>query len=199
VQVRRDDRHIGDGDVRYFVAVVADGGPSLHPFPVPGLILPGQPVTLKVGLHYPDGTTPTDAAVDVTVSGPAESMLDLVARHGLIAGGGGADPVSDTTATLQALAAANGGTLPLANFEATYPLFDDGEHDDGAMEPDGIFASEPLSFATFEGTYTFHARARYGSGCRSTREAMWSMTVGLQDDPYHTEVKPGSTAPHQRS
>ena len=40
-----------------------------------------------------------------------------------------------------------------------------------------------------EGTYDFHAVARYGEQCKASREAFWSLTVGLKDDPYHHVVK----------
>ena len=105
--------------------------------------------------------------------------------------GGGPDPVSDWTATLQAIAAASDGELPLPTFDKVYELYDDGAHDDGEMEPDGIFAVTPAVFTDYEGTYTFHACARYGVDCIATREAMWAVvTVGLDDNPYHTEVDP---------
>lgn len=191
VRIRRHRRHEGKGAVRYFVAVTADGGPVLRPMPPEHLVRPGSPLPIKVGLHYPDGSVPPNAEVQVTVTTPGGSLIDLVARHGRVAGGGGPDPVSDWTATLQAIAAASGGELPLPTFDKVFDLYDDGAHDDGAMEPDGIFSVTPPVFTAYEGTYTFHARARYGLDCHATREAMWAVTVGLDDNPYHTEVEPG--------
>jgi hypothetical protein len=173
----------------YFVSVIADGGPRLTPLPPPQHIDVGDPLPLTVGLHYPDRTVPPDAQVTVTVTAPRVSLRDLVAQHGLITAPPGVDPVSDWTATLQQIAASNGGVLPVPTFTKTIQLFDDGNHNDGAMEPDGVFAATIDGLTGREGTYQFHAIARYGRECPATREAFWSLTVGLEDDPYHHIAK----------
>ena len=190
VQIQRDDHQEDPGSIRYFIAVVADGGPILRPFPPTDLVRPGEDIPIRVGLHYPDGTIPANAEVDVTITAPQGSLEQLVSDYGTVSGGTGADPLSDWTATLQAIAAANGGELPIPTADYRVTLFDDGAHDDGAMEPDGIFGVVPPTFTKYEGTYTFHARARYGDTCRGTREAIWSITVGLDGNPYHTEATP---------
>ena len=88
----------------------------------------------------------------MTVTAPRVSLSDLVAQHGLITAPPGVDPVSDWTVTLQQIAANNGGVLPVPTFTKTIQLFDDGNHNDGAMEPDGVFA------ATIDGSRAKKAR-----------------------------------------
>ena len=61
--------------------------------------------------------------------------------------------------SLQQLAAEAGGELPLTRTSRTLELFDDGVHDDGAMESDGIYANPVDDLLRFEGSYTFHAVA----------------------------------------
>ena len=123
------------------------------------------------------------------MTGPKVSIRDLVTKHGLVVPPGGPDPVNAWTATLQQIAAANGGVLPVPTFTSTVTLFDDGAHEDGAMDADGVFGNTIKGITKFEGTYDFHAVARYGEDCRASREAFWSLTVGLKDDPYYHVVK----------
>lgn len=173
----------------YFVSIIAKGGPQLIPLPPPHHIDVGDPLPILVGLYYPDRTVPANAEVTVTVTGPKVSIRDLVVKHGLVAPPGGPDPVNAWTATLQLIAASNGGVLPVPTFTYSVALFDDGLHEDGAMEPDGVFGNTIKGITKFEGTYEFHAVARYGEKCKASREAFWSLTVGLKDDPYRHVVK----------
>ena len=66
-------------------------------------------------------------------------------------------------------------------------LHDDGRHDDGAMEPDGIFNHPVADLTRVEGTYQFRAVAQYGSGCVATREAHWSLHVEPGIDPGRSD------------
>ena len=182
----------------YFVSVIAKGGPQLTPLPPPHHIDAGDPLPILVGLHYPDRTVPANAEVTVTVTGPKVSIRDLVIKHGLVTPPGGPDPVNAWTATLQQIAASNGGVLPVPTFSSTVTLFDDGAHEDGAMEADGVFGNTINGITKFEGTYDFHAVARYGEQCKASREAFWSLTVGLKDDPYHHVVKDQPRRPARR-
>jgi hypothetical protein len=70
----------------------------------------------------------------------------------------------------------------------TVDLFDDGAHQDGAMEPDGIFGDVFPDLLKTEGTYTFHAVATYGDTCVATREAMWSLHIDVGVDPGKSDV-----------
>jgi hypothetical protein len=173
----------------YFVSVVADGGPKLQPLVPTQLVDVGDPLPVLVGLQYPDRTVPELATVEVAVTGPKVSLTDLVAQQPAAPAAGGADPVNSWTATLQQLAAANGGVLPVPTFTKTVRLFDDGMHKDGAMESDGIFGATLNGLTKCDGTYDFHAVATYGDACQATREAFWSVTVGLKDDPYANPLK----------
>ena len=111
--------------------------------------------------------------------------------QGLVAPPPGLDAPSAWAATLIAIAAANGGELPIPTAEEKVTLYDDAMHEDGAMEPDGIYGAVAEKLTEFDGVYTFHARGRYGTTVTGTREAIWSVAVGLEDpDPYSTVADP---------
>lgn len=59
----------------------------------------------------------------------------------------------------------------------TFPLFDDGQHFDGAIEPDGQFGNEIRDITQYEGTYHFRAVAHFGPNGEYTRETCWSVAV----------------------
>ena len=99
-----------------------------------------------------------------------------------------ADPVNAFHATLKAVAKKNGGMLPVATSTINVPLFDDGAHEDGALEPDGIFNNPLKDLTRAEGTYHFRAVATYGQACRAAREAIWSLHVVCGIDPGRTTV-----------
>jgi hypothetical protein len=181
--------------LRYFVTVIADGGPRFYPLRPDGHVDVGDPMPILAALHYPDRTTPP-AEVDVTVTAPTVSLRDILSAYGPAPAGTGPDPVNSWTATLQLAAAANGGQLPVAPITRTFHLFDDGDHGDGAMEPDGIYGLVVDDLTKVDGTYEFQAVARYGSQLQGRRETTWSVTVGLKDDPYSWEApKRGRTQP----
>ena len=70
-----------------------------------------------------------------------------------------------------------------------FDLFDDGSHDDGAMEHDGIFGNPIPNLLQYEGNYTFRAVATYGEDCSGTREITWTVHVETGIDPLKTEIK----------
>ena len=70
----------------------------------------------------------------------------------------------------------------------TFDLFDDGDHGDGAMEPDGIFGNPLVGLLKTEGSYTFQAVATYGDTCTATREVFWAVHVDVGIDPGQTVV-----------
>jgi len=154
----------------------------------------GDRFTPKVALLYPNGTAPY-ADVTLTLEGPSVSLGELVSRHGLSAPQVANEPTDAFTATLQAIAAESGGQLPLGSSSVTGPLFDDGVHDDGAMERDGIYGNPLDDLLKFEGTYMFHAVATYGDGCRGRREATWSVHVEPGIDPGRTGVEVADGGP----
>jgi hypothetical protein len=88
---------------------------------------------------------------------------------------------------LQALEAASGKPA-ITYADQTFDLFDDSNHEDGAMEPDGIFGNPQTGLLKMEGHYAFRAVATYGDTCTATREALWSLYVDVGIDPSQTVV-----------
>ena len=141
-----------------------------------------------VGLHYSNRTTPHRATVKLTIDAPTVALGQLTTQAKLSAPIVSGDAVDAFHATLQAIAKSAGGTLPVAPSTIDVPLFDDGAHDDGALEPDGIFNNPLKELTKAEGTYHFRAVATYGEDCRASREAHWSIHVEPGIDPDKTGV-----------
>ncbi len=189
------ERIIGGGefppqqvDVRYFVHIVAAGGPRLMPVPLPPRrIYTGDPVNPLVALKFPNGTPAPNGKVKVEIEAPNAAIGQLMSQAHLDPPRTEGDPVDAFHATLQRIERERG---PLPTRTVTADLFDDGDHEDGAWEPDGVFGSVLRDLTRFEGTYNFHARAAFGEGCISTREALWSMTVEPSIDPGRTTFEP---------
>lgn len=175
-------------DVRYFMLVVCSGGPRLVPLVTRRRVYTGDPVDSLVGLHYGNRTTPHDAKVELTVEVPGVALGQLVTEAGLHVPVTAGDAVDGFHATLQAIAKIAGGVLPVPTSTVRVPLFDDGDHDDGAMEPDGIYNNRLKDLTRAEGTYQFRAVATYGEGCIATREAHWSVHVEPAIDRGRSDV-----------
>lgn len=164
-------------DVRYFFLVTCSGGPVLRPIVPRRRVYTGDVVQPMVALHYGNRTVPHHARVELRIDGPSVALGRLAMQATLQRPATGTDPVDGFRATLQAVQRGHGGTLPVQVRSTTVPLYDDGAHDDGAMEPDGIFNNPLPDLARVEGTYQFHAVATYGDGCKATREAFWAVHV----------------------
>lgn len=175
-------------DVRYFYLVTAIGGPKLSYLGSPRHVYTGDVLHPRVGLHYPNGTVPSDAEVRLTVDAPTIALGRLTTETGLRPPITSGDVVDGYHATLKSIASSNGGTLPVGTTTVQLPMFDDGAHDDGAMEPDGIYNHPLKDFTRAEGTYTFRAVAAYGQACRATREVHWAVHVEPGIDPDNTDV-----------
>lgn len=176
-------------DVRYFFLVVCAGGPKLIPLFSPKRVYTGDPIDPMVGLHYANRTTPHGARIELTVDFPGVALGQLVTEAGLLPPIPSADAVDGFHATLQAIARRAGGVLPVQTSTVKVSLFDDGDHDDGAFEPDGIYNNRLINFTRAEGTYQFRAVATYGDGCTATREAHWAVHVEPGIDPKRSDVK----------
>lgn len=163
-------------DVRYFFLVVSAGGPKLVYLGGPSRVYTGDTIDPLVGLHYHNRTTP-EAQVELTITVPTVALGQLVTEAGLRPPSTSADAVSAFYATLQAIVRQSGGVLPIPTSTVRVPLFDDGTHQDGAMEPDGVYNHRLKDITRAEGAYQFRAVATYGEGCRATREAFWSIHV----------------------
>jgi hypothetical protein len=174
-------------DVRYFFLVVCTGGPKLVHLGGPRRVYTGDPLDSLVSLHYGNGTTP-DAEVKLIIKAPTVALGQLVMSAGLQPPSTAVDAVSGFYATLQSIARRSGGTLPVSTTTITVPLFDDGDHDDGAMEPDGVYNNRLKDLTKVEGTYEFRAVATFGEGCTATREEFWSVHVEPAIDPKRSDV-----------
>jgi len=184
-------------DVRYFVQVLASGGPRLVRVPQIRRFYTGDAINPLVALKYPDSTFPPNATVQVTVAKPDAAIGNILTQSGLRApvmlDG---DIIPARQATLQALEVEQGG--PVVNLvEETFDLFDDPAHDDGAFERDGIFGNPLLDLFSVEGNYTFHFKASFGEDCTTTREVISTLYVDVGIDPGNTIVKtdPAGTGP----
>lgn len=173
-------------DVRYFHLVVCAGGPKLVNLGSTKRLYTGDPIEPLVGLHYPNGTTPR-GNVELTIQAPAAALGQLVTDAGLTPPDISADAVDAFHATLQSIAGQS-GELPIPISTVAVPLYDDGQHGDGAMEPDGIYGNRLTDITRFEGTYEFRAVATFGEGCSASREAFWSLHVEPGIDPDATDV-----------
>jgi hypothetical protein len=174
-------------NVRYFFLVVCAGGPRLVPLTPTRRVYTGDAIDAMVALHYRNRTSPP-ASVHLTVAAPTVALGQLVADADRVAPTPGPDAAGAFHTTLQAIAHRAGGVLPVRTTTLRFQLFDDGMHDDGAMEPDGIFNQRLQDVTRVEGTYDFRAVARFGKRCRTTREAQWSIHVEPGIDSRQTEV-----------
>lgn len=180
-------------DVRYFVNVVVKGGPRLTRVKRESRkYYTGDTINSLVMLKNNDGTVPDNADIKLTVTKPAKSVGNVLslARLGPATTING-DAIPARQATLLGIESGTG--TPAVNYvEETFELFDDGSHEDGGMEPDGIFGNPQTELLKAEGNYTFHAVATYGVECVSTREVLWTVHVDTGIDPGKTTV---TTAP----
>lgn len=175
-------------DVRFFVNVVVKGGPTLVRLNPDRQHYTGDKINPLVRLRNADGTMPRNAKVTLTVTTPvngAGNVLTL-ARLGPAATLGG-DTLPARQATLQALEVASGKPA-ITYVDQTLQLFDDARHEDGAMEPDGIFGNPLSNLLKVEGSYAFRAVATHGDTCTATREALWTFHVDVAVDPSRTGV-----------
>lgn len=183
IEIERRDR-----DVRYFVSVLAAGGPLLRPLLAKRSFYTGDRINPLVALTYPDGDIPGNATVTATVTKPATAVGDILAQARL------RPPDSldgDTLPARQAtlLALEQESTTPiLTETEEVFDLSDEPAATGGIFESAGVFGSPRDDLLTIEGNYTFHIRASYGETCTATREAVFSVRVDVGIDPSRTEV-----------
>jgi hypothetical protein len=172
-------------EMRYFLTALAEGGPSFRPLRQPP-VYTGDVVNPQVYLRSPAGHL--HATVAVEIQAPTDGTGNVLTKSGLGSSiDQGGDIINARAATLIQLEKAKGSEL-ITTTSRTVELLDDGEHDDGGMEPDGIFGNPLDDLARFEGNYTFHAIATYGHECVSRREVTWAMYVAVGIDPETTEV-----------
>lgn len=175
-------------ELRYFINVIAGGGPSLRIAASRRRYYTGDAINPTVRLTYPDGSFPHDARVHVIARSPDTSVGNVLTKSGLrrpveIEG----DTIGARQATLTALEQESG--RPVVGYSATrHELFDGPGHRQGPMEAGGIFGTNIDDLLKNEGDYTFHFRAEYGEGCTATRELFWTAHVGIGISGSHTDV-----------
>jgi hypothetical protein len=175
-------------DVRYFINVVVKGGPRLtrvNPF---RKYYTGDDINPLIWFKHSDGSTPDNASMRLTVTRPGQSVGNVLSQAKLgpavtMAG----DVIPARQATLQAIERTTGKPA-ITYVDDHYQLFDDGIHDDGAMDPDGLFGNPLKDILTTEGNYTFHAVATSGVKCIATRELLWTLHVDTGIDPGKTGI-----------
>jgi V8-like Glu-specific endopeptidase len=188
VEVTRNEkrhREHEDRTERLFVTALAQGGPLFTALDRKPLYT-GDRITPRVFLRYPDGGR-VDADVKIAIEAPRDGTGNLLRSAELqppstLDG----DQLDQRTATLVEMEQSRGGEL-IKTAEHTLDLFDDGLHNDGGMEPDGVYANSLPDILRHEGTYHFHARAVFGETCRATRETTWSVNVAIGIDPNRTD------------
>ncbi len=178
--------------VRYFVNIVASGGPLLERMPDSRRYFTGDAINPLVMLRYRTGGSPRNAAVKMTVRRPSASLGNILANARLrppIALAG--DTIPARQATLLAVESETGH--PAVDYtETAFDLASTPEHTD-AFEPNGLFGRKLKDLLTVEGSYTFHAVATYGTDCVATRELQWSVHVDPAVDPSRTQVSTTQT------
>jgi len=180
-------------ELRFFVNVIANGGPRLSMYPQRKTYYTGDRINPLVGLSYATGGFPDGAKVSVTIARPDNGVGNILTRAKLgppatIA----ADTIPARQATLAALEQSAGA--PLVNYaEETHELFDDPRHNHGSLEASGVFGDWLSGVLTTEGHYTFHFRASYGDSCIATRELQWATHVDVGIDPGRTTTVVATT------
>ena len=177
---------------RFFVTSVVNGGPYIRPLGSRRYYT-GDAINPLVRLLEPSGAK-VAANVTVEVERPQAGTGNILTETGLRVGQTvDGDSLDARSSTLISLEQERGGSL-VPTVTESFPLFDDGEHQDGAFEPDGIFGNPLEELARFEGNYTFRARATFGEVCSTSRETSWSVYVSVAIDPNTTEVESQTVA-----
>jgi hypothetical protein len=167
-------------DVRYFVNVVAAGGPRLARADDRRVHYTGDAINPLVLLQDPGGA-PENAAVELTVERPDAGVGNILTESGLrppVTRQG--DTIPARQATLLELEAE--GRAPVGHTAEIVTLHDDPASADGAFEAAGLFGHPLPDLLTVEGDYRFRARATYGAACAGVRELAWSLHVDVGID-----------------
>ena len=135
---------------RFFVSTVVDGGPFVRPHQSNRHYYTGDTINPRIILLDPNAET-HHATATVEVTAPTEGTGNLLTQNGL------QEPISIDGDNIGARQSSlitlerqrKDPIIPTKTQE--FELFDDGEHDDGAMEPDGIFGNPLPGIARFEG------------------------------------------------
>lgn len=145
-------------DVNFFINIVVKGGPTLVRLNPGQRYYTGDKINPLVRLKNSDGTVPLNAKMKLTITAPTTGAGNLLTQAKLgsaITLDGDAIPARQST--LQTLEAASGKPA-ITYADQTIDLFDDTRHEDGAMEPDGIFGNPLTNLFKMEGHYALPRR-----------------------------------------
>lgn len=178
-----------DKPARYFVNVLAKGGPLLRNRTRPGRYYTGDVITPRLFLQHADGSTPHHARVELNIERPGLSVGTTLFNSPRVAAQTvDADTIPARFASLMALEHAAG--RPLVHYDTqSHALLSDAANTGGLMDAPGVFGKRFDDLLRVEGNYRFHAKARYGEHCDATRELVWSVHVEVGMDPGRTEVR----------
>ncbi len=182
--------------VNYFISVNARGGPSLRPFVETHRLYTGDVLHPKVILQYPDETVPRGGKVTLSLQRPAASVGTILSRHGLrSAAVVDGDTIPARQATLRAIEQSTGA--PVTEYVEEIHTLSDDAAGAGTFMPAGLFGKRLEEVLVVEGNYTFHAKARFGIACASTREVQWTyhVRVGIDPDETTVEAVPSGSGP----
>jgi hypothetical protein len=138
-------------------------------------------------LQYRDESVPRGGKVEVTLRRPEASVGTALAQAGLgaprVVGG---DTIPARLATLSAIESVTGH--PVTGYIEETRQLNSNSESTGLFMPAGLFGRKLEDVLVVDGNYTFHARARFGLDCTTTREVQWSHHVSVGIDPDHTTV-----------
>lgn len=173
--------------LRYFMNVIAAGGPVMEPIRTALRLYTGDPLITLVRLAYPDGQEVHDGAVKLCVTRPDRGAGSVLAEAGLRAPAEvEGDTVPAKQATLTALEAERGSPL-FTYVEEWFDLARDRELT-GVFEDVGPWGKRFDDLLRVPGNYTFRAVGAYGGACEGRREASWSTHVAVGIDGDATDV-----------
>ena len=174
--------------LRYFVNVLALGGPRLERVILRRRYYTGDAFNPLVTLSYAEGGHPEDASATVTITRPAQSLGSVLAieRLGAPVTVDG-DVIPARQSTLRAIEARTG--QPAVTYtRQTLALLDRPEATEHSMGHGGIFGLPMTDLFNVEGHFTFQVKAGYGRNCRATRELFFSVQVDTSVDPARTGI-----------
>jgi hypothetical protein len=173
--------------MRYFINVIATGGPIMSRMPDNRRRYTGDTINPLVLVRYSNGGWPEDMSIMLTITRPDASVGNALSASGLKPPGLiDGDIIPARQATLKSIEASTGH--PVAKYVDTTIALSDEPGINTSFESGGLFGRPLPDLLNAEGSYTFHAKARYTQDCTGTRELVWSIHVDIGIDPGKTTV-----------
>jgi len=173
--------------MRYFINVIATGGPIMSRMPDNRRRYTGDTINPLVIVRYSNGGWPEDMNIMLTITRPNASVGNALSAAGLKPPGlVDGDIIPARQATMKSIEASTGN--PVAKYVDTTIALSDEPGINTSFESGGLFGRPLPDLLNVEGNYTFHAKARYTQDCTGTRELVWSIHVDIGIDPGKTTV-----------